>query len=215
MNSSSNLFVSIFFIQGTLATAILTWWFLNKKKPSLRWFGLGMLGYTLGLLAWTLVVVTKPTDLQPLILAGVIPFLLAHLAFAKAASYKYFKNTNTLVLITAALIIATFIARTLFYKSQPYFSSKGLLFFGLQPVPVALYIATISVSFLPAIRTVVSDMKNISLKSVMSVGFTIIYVNSIIQVSSKDDSLLLINGLVMSLALITLWIKALSTPAKI
>jgi hypothetical protein len=212
--TTSNLFVSLFFIQGTLGTAILSWWFLSKKKAVLKDFGWGLLGYTLGLAAWTAVVLIKPTDIKPLILAGVVPFLLAHLAYAKAASTKLPTKTNTLITLVLVLIGATFVARTFFYPSDPYFSSRGLLYFGLQPVPVALYIATISVSFLPAIRAVAAEIKDKTMKSFMGIGLTILYVNSIILVSAKDDSLLLINGVVMSVALLTLWVKALGSPTK-
>ncbi len=211
METSSNIFVSLFFIHGTLGTAILAWWFLTKKQQTLRDFGWGMAGYAAGLSVWSFVVLTKPTDLKPLILLGVIPFLLASVAYAKAASAKLPTKSRTLMIITLILLTATFITRTLFYPSEPYFSEKGLLFFGLQSVPVALYIATISVSFLPAIRAVTAEIKNKNTKSLTGICLTILYVNSIIFVSAKDDTLLFINGVVLSVALFVLWLKALST----
>jgi hypothetical protein len=203
--------VSLFFIHGTLATAILAWYFLTKKQAVLKDFGWGMLGYSLGLAAWSILVLTKPEDLKPLVLLGVIPFLLAHVAFAKAASVKLPTKSSTLMTVTLLLLGATFVARTFFYPSEPYFSDRGLLFFGLQSVPVALYIATISVSFLPAIRAVAAEVKDKAMKPILSVGLTTLYVNSIILVSAKDDTLLLINGVVMGTALLVLWVKALGS----
>ena len=213
-NATSNLLVPLFFIHATLGTAILAWWFLSKKKQTLKDFGLGMLGYATGLAVWTVVVITKPDNLKPLIVVGVVPFLLAHIAYARAASAKLPGKSSTLMTLTLALIAITFIARTFFYKSEPYFSDQGLLYFGLKSVPIALYIATISVSFLPAIRAVASEIKAKSVKPFMGVGLTVLYVNSIILVSANDDNLLLINGIVMSLALLVLWVKALGSPAK-
>lgn len=213
-DSTSNIFVPLFFIHATLGTAILAWWFLNKKPQTLKLFGWGLAGYAAGLTAWTLAVLTKPDDLKPIILLGVIPFLLAHLAFAKAASVKLKPKNGMLVNSTLLLISLTFIARTFFYKSEPYFSDQGLLFFGLKSVPVALYIATISVSLLPAIRVVTADIKSAGIKTIMGAGLTTLYINSIILVSAKDDTLLLINGIVMSLALLILWTKVLFSPAK-
>jgi hypothetical protein len=210
----SETLVPLYFIHATLGTAVLAWWFLSKKQKSLKDFGWGMAGYSAGLAAWTLVVLTKPVDIKPLILLGVIPFLLAHLAYARSASSKLSTKDNTLMTVTLLLLAATFVTRTFFYPSEPFFSSKGLLFFGLQSVPVALYIATISVSFLPAIRSVVADIKEKSMKSVAGAGLTTLYVNSIILVSAKDDTLLLINGIVMSAALLILWVSALSTSKK-
>ena len=211
MDTSSNIFVSLFFIHGALGTAILAWWFLTKKQQTLKDFGWGMAGYAAGLAIWSFVVLTKPTDLKPLILLGVIPFLLASVAYAKAASAKLPAKSSTLMTVTFILLAATFLARTFFYPSEPYFSDKGLLFFGLQSVPVALYIATISVSFLPAIRAVTAEIKDKATKSLMGVCLTILYVNSIIFVSAKDDTLLLINGVVLSVALLVLWTKALGS----
>ena len=211
-STSSNLLVTLFFLHATLGTAILAWWFLTKKQTVLKDFGWGMLGYSLGLAAWTLAVVTRPTDLKPLVLLGVVPFLLAHIAYAKAASAKLPTKSSTLMTVTLLLLAATFIARTFFFKSEPYFSDRGLLYFGLRSVPVALYIATISVSFLPAIRAVSAELKNKSLKSIISIGLTVLFVNSIILVSAKDDTLLLINGVVLVIALLSLWIKAVATP---
>ena len=212
---TSNIFVSLFFINGTLGTAILAWWFLSKKQQVLKDFGLGMAGYAAGLAVWSYVVLTKPEDLKPLILLGVIPFLLASVAYAKAASAKLPTKSSTLMTVTLILLIATFVARTFFYPSEPYFSENGLLFFGLQPVPTALYIATISVSFLPAIRAVTAVIKDKATKSLMGICLTTLYVNSIIFVSAKDDTLLLINGVVLSVALVTLWAKLLTSPKKV
>lgn len=211
---TSSASVPLFFVHATLATAILAWWFLSKKQRTLKDFGWGMAGYAAGLAAWTFVVLTKPTDPKPLILLGVVPFLLAHIAYAKAASAKLPAKSSTLMTVTLLLLGATFIARTFFYPSEPYFSDKGLLFFGLQSVPVALYIATISVSFLPAIRAVTAEIKDKAMKSVAGVGLTTLYVNSIILVSAKDDTLLLINGFVMSVALLALWVKAVGSVTK-
>jgi hypothetical protein len=205
----SSLLVPFFFIYVTLATAVVAWWFRTRKDEVLKVFGLGMAGYSLGMAAWTLLVLTKPDNLRPLILVGVVPFLLAHVAYAKAASAKLPAKSSTLMTVTLVLLAATFVARTFFFPSEPYFSAQGLLYFGLMSVPVALYIATISVSFLPAIRSVVASLKEKNLKLPFSVALTTLYVNSIILVSAKDDTLLLINGAVLSTALVVLWTLAL------
>lgn len=213
-NTSSNILVPLFFIHATLGVAILAWWFLSKKQLILKNFGWGLLGYTLGLAAWTILVITKPTDMKPLILIGVVPFLSAHIAYAKAASEKLAIKASTLMGLVVALIVVIFVYRTFLYPSEPYFSDKGYLYFGLAPAVVALYIAIFSVSFLPAIRSVSAVIKDQSVKSVMAIGFTTLYINSIILVSSKDNTLQLINGVVMSLALLTLWAKVLGSRAK-
>lgn len=212
--NSSNIIVTLFFLHATLGTAILAWYFLTRKQAALKNFGWGMLGYALGLAAWSALVITKPDNLKPLVIAGVVPFLLAHVAYAKAASAKLPAKSSMLMGVTLLLLAATFITRTFLYRSEPYFSDKGLLFFGLKSVPIALYIATISVSFLPAIRAVAAELKNKAMKSVAGIGLTVLYVNSIILVSAKDDTLLLINGVALSAALLGLWTKAVSSLSK-
>lgn len=210
--TTSNLLVPLYFVHAALGTAVLAWWFLTCKNKTLKTFGLGLAGYALGLAAWTLLVITKPEELKPLILLGAIPFLLAHFAYAKVA-YKNinFAKTGLLTLVVAGTIAATFIVRTFLYPSEAYFSDEGLLFFGLHPVASAFYIATIGLTFLPAITVVGNTLKKGSLRNVMQAGLTVLFINAVILVSSQSDTLLLINGYVMSAALLALWLTALTS----
>jgi len=67
---------------------------------------------------------------------------------------------------------------------------------------------------LPAISVVAEHIKKGSLRTVMKVGLTTLFINSIILVSGNDGTLLLINGVIMTVALLVLWVKAITTPAK-
>lgn len=214
-DTTASLLVPLFFIQMAVGTGILAWWFLTRKEKTLKTFGLGMAGYSAGLAAWALLVLTKPEDLKPLILVGAVPFLLAHFAYAKVA-YKNinFAKTSFLTLVVAGTIAATFIVRTFLYPSEPYFSDDGLLFFGLHPASSAFYIATIAMTFLPAIIVVGNILKKGILKNVMQVGLITLFINAIILVSSQSDTLLLINGYVMSIALLAVWLTAVSSSSK-
>lgn len=212
MKQLMSILLPLYFVHLTFGFAVLTWWFLSKKNQSLRYFGWGTLGYSLGIAAWTLLVLIKPEDLKPLVLAGVVPFLLAHLAYAKSASIK--TKNNSMIYLTLLLLVITFLARTFFYPSEPYFSDHGGFFFGLMTIPLVLYIATVSVSLLPAIRSMISEIKQASAKSLMGIGFTILYVNIVIQISAKSLTILFINGVVASIVLLALWIKALSAKSN-
>ena len=163
---TDSILVPAYFVQVVVGTGILSWWFMNHKEKVLKTFGLGMLGYSLGLLAWTISVLIKPDNLKPYILIGAVPFLLAHFAYAKVA-YKNinFAKTSMLTLLVAGTIAATFIVRTFLYPSEPYFSADGLLFFGLHPVSSAFYIATIALTFLPAIWVISDTLKKSHLKN--------------------------------------------------
>jgi hypothetical protein len=206
---TTSFLVPLYFLHLVFGLVILAWWFLSKKAQTLKYFGLGMLGYALGIAAWSVLVITKPADLEPLIMVGVIPFLLAHIAYAKTVSVKY--KIDWIIGLTILLIVVTLIARTFFFPSKPYFSDYGSFYFGLMPIPLALYITTLSVSLLPAIRAVSDEIEQTSMKSVIAVGLTILFINSLLQITARDVTLLFINGSVASLTLLVLWVKALTS----
>ena len=136
--------------------------------------------------------------------------------YAKVA-YKNidFTRTSLLTLAVGGTIAGTFIVRTFVYPSEAYFSDQGLLFFGLHPLSIAFYIATISLTFLPSISAVSSHIKKNSLSGIMQIGLTTLFINSIILVSGSNDTLLLINGVVMSTALLVVWASAVSMGSKL
>ena len=212
---TATFLVPAYFLQVAIGTAILAWWFLSRKNVALKTFGWGMAGYAAGLTAWTALILIKPDNLQPLVVIGAVPFLLAHFAYAKVA-YKNlaFSRISPISFLVIGIIAATFIVRTFLYPSEAYFSDDGLFFFGLHPVAMAFYIATISLTFLPAISAVVGHLKQKLLKGVMRVGLTVLYINALILVSSNEGTLLVINGVVMTAALLMLWLKAVTTPSK-
>lgn len=200
----SSLLVPIYFIHITFGLAVLAWWFSANKSPVLKQFGAGFIGYAIAVGIWTAVIIAQPSDLEPYILLGAIPFLLSHLAFAWTVRKQ---SKNMLVwYLTLILVVATLVARVL-YPSNPYFSQQGYFFFGLQPIPLALYIATISVSLLPAIRAAVSQIKNKPMAQVMSVGLMIAYIAIIVQITAMDDTVRFLNGMVASVALLVMWVK--------
>lgn len=206
--------VPTFFVHTAAAVWLLAWWFVRngKTQASLRYFGWGLAGYGVALVAWTLVVIIKPDNLAPGILVGVVPFMLGNIGFAKAAGRApEAASIDRLTILTLVLIVATFVSRTFLYESEPHISDEGLLYFGLQPIPVALYIATIAVSFLPAIWRVVAQFTDQRLRLIMSISFNTFFINAIILVSAAEHSLLMINGAVLSAAAILAWSQALKS----
>ena len=204
--------VPAFFVHTAAAVLLLAWWFVRtgKDQATRRYFGWGLAGYGAGLVAWSLVVLVKPDDLAPLILVGIVPFLLGNVSFAKAAaSEPEAQRMNGWMMVTLCLIVVTFVSRTFLYESEPYISDEGLLYFGLQPIPVALYIATISVSLLPAIWRVVPTFADQPLRRVMGISLNTFFINAVILVSADEHSLLVINGFVLSAAAILAWSHAL------
>lgn len=210
-NFMSNLLVPLFFVHATVGIGIAAWWFHNRKDKNLRIFGLGLAGYSAGFAAWAAAVIIQPENLKPLILLGAIPFLLAHFLYAKVA-YKNinFAKTSLLTLLVAGTITATFVVRTFLYPSDAYFSEEGLLYFGLHPVAVAFYIATLTLTFLPAINVVGELLKKSAVRIKLQAALTTLFINGLIIVSSENELLLTINGYVFGAALIVLWFTALT-----
>lgn len=206
----TTVLVPLFFIHAAVGISILAWWFLRRRDKNLKSFGLGLAGYATGFAVWAVVAITKPDDLRPLILLGAVPFLLSHFAYAKVA-YKNidFTKTSMLTLLVGGTIAATFIVRTFLYPSEAYFSQEGLLFFGLHAVSIAFYIATLTLTFLPAISIVGSLLKKTGLAVKMQAGLTVLFINGLIIVSSHDELLLTINGYVFGATLLFLWTTAL------
>lgn len=203
--------VPAFFTHTAAAVLVLAWWFTRNggDRATFRYFGCGLVGYGLGLIAWSLVVIVKPDDLVPWILGGVIPFLLGNIGFAKSASAApETVRVSPLMILTIAFIIVTFVMRTVLYESEPYISDEGLLYFGLQPVPIALYIGTIAVSFLPAIWKVVPAFASEQLRRLMAICLNAFFICAIVLVSASEHSLLVINGFVLSIAAILAWVQA-------
>jgi len=214
MENVMSFLVPAYFLHGAVGMGILSWWFMTRKNKTLNTFGKGLLGYSLGMLAWAFLVILRPDNLVPLILVGVVPFVLAHFAYAKVA-YKDFsedKKRSMIALITVG-VAAILVVRTFIFPSDPYYSAQGSFFFGLHPVAIALYIAVISMSLLPAIRIVVEEIKDKTTKTVMNIGLTTIFVNIILQISVTYDTLLIINGVVLSVALLATWLTALKARA--
>ncbi len=206
---TASFLVPLHFIHLVVGPAILAWWFMSRRDGVLKNFGMGMLGYALGTAAWALLVLTKPDDLRPLIIIGVIPFLLAHIPFAKAAYHNISQEKrNLLIGLVVLSIVGTFVARTFFFPSEAFFSEEGLLFFGLDPVAIGFYIMLFSISFLPAVLAVVPRLPQ-SARAAMNVGLIAIYVTSVVMVSAQDGVLLLMNGWVAGLGLLLTWVTAL------
>ena len=212
---TGEFYMPMYFLMVAFGASILAWWFLSRKDKTLKMFGLGMAGYAAGMVAWSALVFIQPEDLRPLALTGAIPFLLAHLAYAKVAYSKLDSaKANTLLAVVAAMIAGTFIIRTFIYPSEPYFSEGGQLFFGLHPWAVAFYIATISITFLPAISIACSKIKQIGIKNTLRIGLTTLFITEIILASGSDETLLSINGAVMTVALLITWLVVIASSTE-
>lgn len=194
-NIVGDVFVPLFFAAGTGAMWFLAYRFMSVKGAVFRHFGTGLALYGAAFAIWTLVVLTKPADLDTLTTFGVVPFAVAHLFFLMAATEKVKAASRSMILLAGlGYLVVLFLIRTFIYPSAPGFSENGLFYFNAQPLVVVLYILAFTLSLLPAITAVTQQMKDKVLKNISQVAFTIAAIGGIVLVTSVDDELQTING---------------------
>lgn len=197
-NIVGDLFVPLFFIAGTGAMFFLAYRFLSAKGAVFRNFGTGLALYGAAFGIWSLVVLTKPSDLEIITTLGVVPFALAHIFFLLVSTEKVKASKRSLLLFGALAYLAVlFLLRTFIYPSAPSFSTNGLFYFNAHPAVVALYIGAFAATLLPAINVVSQKIKDSTLRTISQIGFTIAAIGGIVLVTSVDDDLQTINGWVM------------------
>ncbi len=197
-NLVGDYFVPLFFVMGTGAMWFLAYKFLLAKDATYRHFGAGLGLYGLAFAIWTVLVFTKPENLEVLTTLGVIPFALAHLFFLMSSTESLKAKNRSLIIMSGVVYLAAlFLLRTFVYPSHPGFSENGLFYFNAQPPVVAFYIGAFAASLVPAIYSVSQKMKDETLKYVTQIGFTIAAIGGIVLVTSLDDNLQTINGWVM------------------
>lgn len=202
MYPNTNLSVLGYFIFGSFSFAYLSYFYLKQKKQSFRLFGLSLSLISLSLLIWSYVVFARPANLVFFTTLGVVPFVLSFgsLLLCSATSLK--GKSKSLVYGFAFLFILAFgLLRIFFYASNPAFNSQGFFYFNADPVILYMYSLAISFSILPAIYVLGRQIKNIYLRIIMELGFSLVAISAIILIISYDDWLQIINGWGMILAL--------------
>ena len=215
MHPSTNLSVLSFFLFGTFSFAVLSVFYLKQKDAPFRLFGLALVLIALAFAVWSYVVYARPANLELITTIGVAPFVLAFgVLFAVSASSLKGKH-KIFVYIFSALFVTLFaLLRVFFYGSNPAFDDKGFFYFNADPVILYLYVLAISFSILPAVYVLGRQIKNITLRIVMELGFTLIAIGTIVLIISYDDWLQVINGWGMIIVLIILLLTHLTTRFK-
>lgn len=204
-NVVGDVFVPLFFVAGSISTLFLAYKFVSEKAAVYRNFGLGLLFLGLAFAVWTVVVLTKPDNLENLTTIGAIPFAVSFLFFLMAGTTKLKASQKSLVMFGGLGYLAVLLLlRTFVYESHPSFSDKGLFYFHADPTIIALYIVGFATALLPAINAVSQQIKDKSLRFVTQTAFTTLAIGGIVLVTSYDDTLQTINGWFLGIAFLTL-----------
>lgn len=206
-NLVGDLFVPLFFISGALVMWFLAYKFMTAKGAVFKNFGAALLLYGLAFAIWSVLIITKPLDLQPLTTAGILPFAFAHLFLLRASIDKLKKANQTLVMLLGIVyLLAMFAVKYFWFPSDPSFSSNGLFYFNAQPPLMAFYIGVFAFALFPAIFAVAENMKDKVLRYVFQIGWTIAAIGGVILVTNFNDDLQTINGWLMAVAFLIMFI---------
>lgn len=201
----SNLLVPAYFIGTSLSILFLSYKFFSKKNATFQNFAIGLALFAAAFAIWSVVVITKPDNLELFTTIGVIPFTAGLLFFLIAGTSKLKASKRSLATTLAVGYLGLMLFLRMFvYQSMPAFSENGLFYFRADPVIVALYIGAFAAALFPATNAVCQQIKDGTLKFVTQLGLTILIIGGVVMLTSFDDTLQLINGYVMAGALAAL-----------
>lgn len=211
--STADVLGPLFYGQACFAGVVLGWWFIRQGTSNTKAFGAGLHVLAAAFAAWTAANVVKPDGdaLKAFMLTGSIIFLTSTMLFARVgwrAIGREFQSVG--MVIALVMIAATLITRLFVAPSNPHFNDDGWLYLGVHPVVAAFYIATLTMTLLPAIGVVVKDIPDRRNKMVMHIGFSALFVNVIVVFASRDNALIEINSTASAITVTILWIYALA-----
>lgn len=202
---TGDVLVPAYFIATSLVIAFLSYKFLSKKTATFKFFGIGLAFFAVAFAIWSAVVLTKPTDLETFTTLGVLPFSVGLYFFLMAGTSKLKASNRSLAMMLGVGYLALMLfLRTFVYQSAPAFSENGLFYFHADPVIVALYIGAFAAALFPATNAVSQQIKDGTLKFVTQLALTMLIIGGVVMLTSFDDTLQLINGYVMAVALAAL-----------
>ena len=207
IHPDTNLSVLMFFIAGTLMFGYISSIYLKEKKAVFKFFGLGLLFIAVAFAIWSYVVSVRPENLSDITTIGVVPFIAAFGSFLASAASALKAKFRPIIYVIAAILLSTLaLLRLFFFDSNPSFSEAGYFYFNAHPVILYAYAVIISFTLLPAVYVIGRQLKNMILRTVMELGFTLVTMGTVILITSYDETLQLINGygLMIGLLAITL-----------
>lgn len=201
-----NTSVALFFVHITLAIFLLGIKFASRKDLAFRYFGIGFILNAIAFAFWTLIVLLRPENLNPLATAGVIFFLLSLFPYFLSSMEGVDKSIRQYIQwvgLVGILIIS--ILRLFVYPSNPMFSAGGLFVFNPQPIMQVLEIFGLGLITLPAIYLLAAKFLKPSYSLLIQYGLTAQVMGAAIMITAINDTLLNATGWIISITYLLLW----------
>lgn len=211
--SAADVLGPLFYGQAAVGAVVLGSWFAARKTDSSKAFGIGLYLVAAAFATWTVANIVRPEGdwLGGLMLVGSVCFLASSIAFARVGWRAIGREMRSKgMMVASVLVLTTLVVRMFFAKSAPHFNDDGWLYLGIHPVTAALFIATLSMTLLPAIGVVTREIEDRTTQMVMQVGFHALFVNVVVTFASRENALIEINSVAAGVTMFLLWVFALS-----
>ena len=194
-----------FFAVGTVTLGFLGWRFAANPAPVFRMFGIGLGLFALSFALFTVIVRVHPAELETWSSVAVLPFVAGYFFHIGAATFDWLPRKRMLVMAIAAVFLTgLYLMRTFVYPSTPGFSPNGLYYFHARPPALLLYILAFAGAFMPAVHVVSSHIAKRSLAAMTRICFNLVVLGAVILLTSYDDELQYLNGVVMVFGFLSL-----------
>lgn len=156
---------------------------------------------------WALLAANHLNNLRVIASLAAVFLILSLFSFLLAGIQHLEDSTSygTALLLGAAGAIGLFVLRTFIYPAHLIITEKGFLLFNLHTAVKAAYILVISVSILPATNAVAGKFKKTALSPLIKGCFSALAIGGIILATSTDTTLVLLDGITMTVAFLLLW----------
>jgi hypothetical protein len=215
LNLTTASIVALFFLHGMVASFIAGNYFWNQKDRAVRLFGIALFfnGLTFG--TWMVLAANRLNGVRIIAALAAVFLILALLGFYLSAIQHLNQSTYGAALMAGAVAaLGLFVLRTFVFPSHLVVTENGYLLFDLNAVMKAVYIAALSVTVIPGANAVANKLDNAILSPLIKGCFTALVIGGIILASSRDTTLILIAGIVMSAAFLMLWTTLLAHQKK-
>lgn len=188
----------IFWVYSTVGLLSAGYLLLRTATPRLKVFGTGVLLCGAGFAIWTAAVFLTLTDVRTMVLIGLVLILMGHLDFAKVAlTATPHRHRQRRLLAVSAIILVTLVLQNTLHPVEQRVSAGSLVFFYFDPIVRFSLVALISLTLLPASRVLIAEFVGPPTRT-LSIAFHAIFVSSVVLVSTADEELLLLSGVVFT-----------------
>ncbi len=207
ISTTTAILVALFFFHAAAASFAAGLTFCAKRDRAVRLFGIALISGGLAFATWGFLAAGRLNNLR--ILAGLAAvFLILSLFAFLLAGIQHLEDSASYaaaLFIGALGAIGLFVLRTFVYPAHLVVTDSGFLLFGLHTAVKAAYILAICVSILPAAGAVAGKYKKSSLAALIKGCLTTLAIGGIVLATTMDTTLILLDGIAMTIAFLLLW----------